>query len=130
MMVCVKLTATLPRLMLVSALPSVCTAASGEMEVACGGGAVERRGGGIRDQDRARAAAGQGPRRQRRCVRAQQQQQRQRISESASMARIMHACRLTFSTKLPSGDLCRRSSHMVQAMSEPMKNWAAVMVSG
>ena len=47
MMVCVKETATLDREMLVSALPRVCTAARGVMEVACsrkrggwGGGGV------------------------------------------------------------------------------------------
>lgn len=37
LMVWVKDTATDPRLMLVSRLPSVCTAASGETDVACGG---------------------------------------------------------------------------------------------
>lgn len=41
LMVWVKETATEPRLMLVSVLPSVCTAASGEMDTACRNGAGE-----------------------------------------------------------------------------------------
>lgn len=45
LMVWVKETATEPRLMLVSVLPSVCTAARGEMDIACrtvAGGAMSR----------------------------------------------------------------------------------------
>jgi hypothetical protein len=43
LMVCVKETATLDREMLVSALPRVCTAARGVMEVACS----RKKGGGV-----------------------------------------------------------------------------------
>lgn len=45
MIVWVKETATLPREMLVSALPSVCTSASGAMPLSCGKGR-EREGAG------------------------------------------------------------------------------------
>ena len=63
LIVCVKETATEPRLMLVSALPSVCTAASGEMDTACRGSTGRRC---ERDPGRSRALHRRRRRRRRR----------------------------------------------------------------
>ncbi len=119
LMVWVKDTATEPKLMLVSVLPSVCTAARGEMDTACreGGrngqsvaGSVWRETGSTNCHPVSRMCVCQ--------------------PAGSNLTDKYKPLLLTFSMKLPSGRLCRRSSHMTQHQSEPMANWRAVMVRG